>query len=434
MSNPQASVWMTYLYHNQRFFWLLLAVLMFVGILGCVWMFSMELWTWKPMAWLFLSFAAISVVCMKLMDSVKTGWVLAAMSMFVVLMTLGGLKWLTWLTGVDTDSFELSAFLLGSVILMTLIVSHGVHFLSAMLREMARGLFQQDAMSEALSMTHRPILLSTLTTVFGFGAAAFFNPYFVSVAWMIGLGAVMSYLAVTVVLPLVLIRYFLEFRVGHYQDRHGLSALLNRIEKQPGLVDFVVFGSAVISLVSVAGLVLGWQNRFGSMTLLSGFAAVLAASGLLVALFWGQIKAALTSIFLAGLTMVWVLGVLAWGAWFLGDVLFQELTTGGAFVLLIPLGIVLDDVIHFFERYLRARQRFMVEPYDKAKFAMKSVGRPLWVTSQVLVVGLGVLSLAAYMESWPEVWWASTVTWVATLVISFLLLVAFPSWLIRKRR
>ncbi len=103
-----------------------------------------------------LGLLAISLVLMSLtmgylIDSFKSGLVQLALSLYILLMLFGGMGWIG--TPFNTES------VLGLVVVVTLLTSNLVHILSTLLREMARGLFQYDAMAEALKSNAMPIFL-----------------------------------------------------------------------------------------------------------------------------------------------------------------------------------------------------------------------------------------------------------------------------------
>ncbi len=144
---------------------------------------------------------------------------------------LGGL--LAWLRHTLHEEAVLAL-----VVVMALMMSNLVHVLSTLLREMARASFQHDAIAEALSLNAMPVLLTNVTTTFGFVVAAWFEPRFADMAWIVGLGALVSYLTLMSWTPAILLKWFLEFRVGHYDDRHGFVELAEKFQRYPNAVRF----------------------------------------------------------------------------------------------------------------------------------------------------------------------------------------------------
>ncbi len=167
--------------------------------------------------WVWLALALMGGVSVKVMDSVKTGVLVFGLSLAVLGAVLGLLGWFG-LALTETS-------VLGMVVVLALMMSNLVHVMAALLREMARGGFQHDALAEALNMNAAPVFLSNLTTGLGFAVAAFYDARLLDAAWVVLLGALASYTMLMTGLPLILLRWFLEFRVGHYEDRHGFIGL-----------------------------------------------------------------------------------------------------------------------------------------------------------------------------------------------------------------
>jgi predicted RND superfamily exporter protein len=65
-------------------------------------------------------------------------------------------------------------------------------------------------------------------------------------------------------------------------------------------------------------------------------------------------------------------------------------------VLGITMGIVVDDTVHFLSKYLRARRDQGLSAEDAVRYAFRSVGVALWVTTLVLVVGFSMLGISDF--------------------------------------
>ncbi len=106
---------------------------------------------------------------------------------------------------------------------------------------------------------------------------------------------------------------------------------------------------------------------------------------------------------------------LAFGVWalVLREVGFAVSIVGG-----VSIGIVVDDTVHFLSKYLRARREQGMSSPDAVRYAFATVGRALWVTSLILVVGFSVLGMSAF---WPN----ATLGLLTALVIAAALLVDF---------
>ena len=62
----------------------------------------------------------------------------------------------------------------------------------------------------------------------------------------------------------------------------------------------------------------------------------------------------------------------------------------------MTLGIVVDDTVHFMSKYLRARREQGLAAEDAIRYAFRSVGWALFVTSVVLVAGFLILTLSHF--------------------------------------
>ena len=317
-----------------------------------------------------ISLLVMSLVVGYLLESPKVALLQLGLSIYIVLMTFGGLGWLGY--GLTQES------LLGLVVLITLMSSNLVHILSTLLREMARGLFQYDAVAEALKLNTSPIFLSNLTTALGFILAAWVDSSYSSLAWLVVSGVLFSFLITISWLPMVLLNWLLEFRVGNPADRHGLTFLANWLLKNP------LYRILIIGL----GLLLGVLLIFLNYELLSEFEQLLwlvGIFGFLFLLFWQSLSMALMNLIINFIALLTAISFF---------VLLTGETKWALLVWMVPLGIIVDDGIHFFSRYARAKYTVFSDPKSAVIFALASVGRPIWITSWVLFSGLAVLLLS----------------------------------------
>lgn len=109
---------------------------------------------------------------------------------------------------------------------------------------------------------------------------------------------------------------------------------------------------------------------------------------------------------------------MAFGAW---GVLVGEVGLSLSVVTGMTLGIVVDDTIHFLSKYLRARREQGLSPSDSVRYAFRTVGTALWVTSAVLMAGFIVLTLSAFKPN-SEMGLMSSITIGLALAADFLLL------------
>lgn len=80
---------------------------------------------------------------------------------------------------------------------------------------------------------------------------------------------------------------------------------------------------------------------------------------------------------------------MAFGLWgfFVG-----QIGLGLSVVAGLTIGIVVDDTIHYLTKYLRARREKGLSSTEAVRYAFRSVGLALWITSIVLIAGFLVLS------------------------------------------
>ncbi len=84
---------------------------------------------------------------------------------------------------------------------------------------------------------------------------------------------------------------------------------------------------------------------------------------------------------------------MGFGIW---GMLSGEIGMALSMVVGMTFGIVVDDTVHFLSKYLRARREQGMSPEEAVKYAFKTVGRALIVTSIVLVAGFLVLSTSHF--------------------------------------
>ena len=84
---------------------------------------------------------------------------------------------------------------------------------------------------------------------------------------------------------------------------------------------------------------------------------------------------------------------MAFGLW---GYLVGEVGLAIAFAAAVTLGIVVDDTVHFLSKYLRARREEGMDPVAATRYAFKTVGMALWVTSTCLVAGFLVMATSGF--------------------------------------
>ncbi|WP_321323444.1 MMPL family transporter [Thiomicrorhabdus sp.] len=355
---------------------------------------------------LFTSLFVMGLVVGYLLESVKVGLLQVGLSFYIVLMTFGALGW----TGYQLTPESI----LGLVVLMTLLSSNLVHILSTLLREMARGLFQYDAVAEALKLNSTPIFLSNLTTALGFVFAAWFDNSYLALAWLVVIGVTLSYLMTLSWLPMILINWLLEFRVGNPADRHGLTFIATWLQKN----------QKIRSLIIVFGVVVGLGLIWSNWQILKEIDQIFWLLWVFVGLFW---------LFWKSLKLAFINVLVNFFALLAAVSLFILITGESSWALLlwmVPLGLIVDDGIHFFSRYVRAQQYMFLDSQSAVTFAMASVGRPIWITSWVLFAGLVTLLFSQN----DTVFQASLLTIVSLVLATFLILTVLPALLMSNNK
>jgi predicted RND superfamily exporter protein len=109
---------------------------------------------------------------------------------------------------------------------------------------------------------------------------------------------------------------------------------------------------------------------------------------------------------------------MAFGLW---GLLVGQVGMGLSIVAGLTIGIVVDDTIHYLSKYLRARREKGLSPEEAVRYAFRSVGLALWVTTLVLVAGFLILYQSHfYVNSSMGIMTAITITFA--LIADFLFL------------
>jgi len=110
----------------------------------------------------------------------------------------------------------------------------------------------------------------------------------------------------------------------------------------------------------------------------------------------------------------------AFGIWFFIN---GQITSGLAIVFSVTIGIVVDDTVHLFSKYLRARRELGKSPEEAIKYAFKTVGVAIITTTLVLSAGFFILAQSAFaMNSGMALLTAITI--IIALIIDLLFLPA----------
>ncbi|MEN8217807.1 MAG: MMPL family transporter [Pseudomonadota bacterium] len=161
----------------------------------------------------------------------------------------------------------------------------------------------------------------------------------------------------------------LEERAQEWLKKNGLPSM-----QEPGTSTTIMFAN--IGFRNIRGMLFG-----------ATMALVLISIILIVAL--RSLKFGLISLIpnLAPTAM-------AFGLW---GMLVGEVGLGLSVVAGLTIGIVVDDTIHYLSKYLRARREKGFSPEEAVRYAFRSVGLALWVTSLVLIAGFLILSQSHFL-------------------------------------
>ena len=87
----------------------------------------------------------------------------------------------------------------------------------------------------------------------------------------------------------------------------------------------------------------------------------------------------------------------------------------------MTFGIVIDDTMHFLSKYLRACRENGLSSPDAVRYAFRTVGRALIITTMTLVTGFSVLATSSFeMNSGMGLMTAIIIT--LALILVFLML------------
>lgn len=109
--------------------------------------------------------------------------------------------------------------------------------------------------------------------------------------------------------------------------------------------------------------------------------------------------------------------VIGFGLWAL---ISGEINLGLSVVVTLTLGIVVDDAVHFLSKYQRARREGQTAE-QAVRYAFHTVGRALWITTVVLVVGFSVLAMSSFRLN-ADMGQLSAIVIFIALVVDFLFL------------
>lgn len=109
---------------------------------------------------------------------------------------------------------------------------------------------------------------------------------------------------------------------------------------------------------------------------------------------------------------------IAFGIWF---VLKGQIGIANSIVVSMALGIIVDDTVHFLSKYLYAKRHKGLSTEDAIRYAFRSVGRALWITTVAIVGGFIIMMQSTYLPN-AEMSALTCITIVVALIVDFFLL------------
>ena len=109
---------------------------------------------------------------------------------------------------------------------------------------------------------------------------------------------------------------------------------------------------------------------------------------------------------------------IAFGVWFF---LSGQITSGLAIVFSMTIGIVVDDTVHLFSKYLRARREQNKSSEEAIRYAFSTVGMAIVTTTVVLSAGFFILGQSSFAMN-SGMAQLTAITIIAALIIDLLFL------------
>jgi len=109
---------------------------------------------------------------------------------------------------------------------------------------------------------------------------------------------------------------------------------------------------------------------------------------------------------------------MAFGVW---GIFVGQVGLAVSVMIAMTLGIVVDDTVHFLSKYQRGRKEHGMSPEDAVRYAFKTVGSAIWVTTLALVGGFGVLSFSGFQIN-SHMGAMTTITIILAIILDFFFL------------
>jgi hypothetical protein len=85
--------------------------------------------------------------------------------------------------------------------------------------------------------------------------------------------------------------------------------------------------------------------------------------------------------------------LVTFGLW---GIFVGQVGLAAAAIMATTMGLVVDDTVHVLSIYNRARREHKLGSHDAIRFCYAHVGKALFVTTLVLVVGFGILGMSSF--------------------------------------
>ncbi len=138
-------------------------------------------------------------------------------------------------------------------------------------------------------------------------------------------------------------------------------------------------------------LIFAHLNIQNTKSMLGGTVIAMALISLLLIGIFRSVRFGLVS-----LVPNFIPSVMAFGVW---GYLYGAVGNAGSLVTAIAFGTVVDDTIHFMAKYLKARREGR-SASEAVHDTFRSVGRPLFTTTMILVLGFLVFATSGFVISW----------------------------------
>lgn len=121
--------------------------------------------------------------------------------------------------------------------------------------------------------------------------------------------------------------------------------------------------------------------------------------------------------------------IFGFGTWYL---IKGEIDMGLMAVLIITIGIVVDDTVHFLSKYQYAREKLALETEEAIRYAFTTVGSAIVTTTFVLATGFSLLILSESINN-TGLGLLTSIILVYAMILDFLLLPALLLFLDKKK-